>query len=748
MLFALVLSSLWAAAGAAPAANICASNATIGNSLLSVLNLTFPGLEAVAAAAARGDAGGACAALASYYASSNTSAWLRRPPPPPPSSRMAGGAVDAMVLHDIFYLAGVEATAHVPRNGDGGLDWLYRGPRDDYEFMNCLNRHDSFTQLLTAYFATGNSLYSAYFEALVSDWVLHNPCPGALAAPATPACAPQNVSGAPPCSWAAPPASQRCVPNPSGFVESPWRSLELGIRMLGAWPEAFFGFQGAANFSASGRALMLLGVGQHFGALAVDKTASGMANWALTQWQGLLTATVAFPELARAGELRALALAQLEAQLNLSFYPDGVETEQSSGYHMASAADFFDTFAMLARAGAPPPPPAYAAGVERMFAYGALSADPSGCLPRNGDTDVCDAGYSAAAAALFNRSDWTYAASAGARGAPAPSDALTGPSRVWPWSGQVVLRSGWGAGATWAWFDVGPYASSGHGDRDCLSLNLHARGAMLLVDAGRFAYVGSDLSGVLRREYQKYARAHNTLIFDGCDQLPVPAVARAPLAPGAVRLAPGADAAYGSFSAYDPACLKGGAATHTRGVWYQRAAAGDGDGDFLVVVDGVSVDRARGVEAFWHAHPNATQGILLAADSLAATVGGATARFEPTAAQACLVPARPAPGVQGAGAWASAAVAMGQARNDGRGLPWQGWFSGMYDDARAAPVATYAARVPAGRTAFAWLIVPTGARAPCAAHAAAIVGVARSGVVVQVSVGGAPSVNVSVAMEW
>ena len=575
--FAFALSFLWATA-AAPSANICASNSTIGTSILTVLNLTFPGLEAVAAAAARGDAGGACEALAAYYASSNTSAWLRRPPPPPPSSRMAGGAVDAMVLHDVFYLAGVGATARVPRNADGGLDWLYRGPRDDYEFLNCLNRHDSFTQLLAAFYATGNALYPAYFEALVSDWVLHNPCPGALTAPATPACFPQNVSGVP-CSWAAPPGSQRCVPNPSGFVESPWRSLELGIRMLGAWPEAFFGFQGAANFSTSGRALMLLGVGQHFAALAVDKTASGMANWAMTQWQGLVTATVAFPELARASELRALALAKLEAQLTLSVYPDGVETEQSSGYHMASAADFFDTFAMLARAGAPPPPPSFAAGVERMFAYGALSADASGCLPRNGDSDVCEAGYSAAAAALFNRSDWTYAASNGARGAPAPSDALTGPSRAWPWSGQVVLRSGWGAGGTWAWFDVGPYASSGHGDRDCLSLNLHARGAMLLVDAGRFAYVGSDLSGVLRREYQKYARAHNTLIFDGCDQLPVPAVATAPVPPGAVRLAPSADAAYGSFSAYDPACLgAGGGATHTRGVWYQRAAGGGSRG--------------------------------------------------------------------------------------------------------------------------------------------------------------------------
>jgi len=486
---------------------------------------------------------------------------------------------------------------------------------------------------------------------------------------------------------------------------------------------------------------MALAVGEHFGALAVDKCASGFANWYMTQWQGLVTATVAFPELAHADELRALALAKLEEQLVLNVYPDGVETEQSSGYHMATANDFLDTFSMLAQAGASPPPPTFSAGVERMFEYGAFSSDALGCLPRNGDSDVCEAGYSATAATLFNRSDWTFAHTNGASGTP-PDDAA-GPSRVWPWSGQVVFRSSWGRDATWAWFDVGPYASSGHGDRDRLSLNVHARGSMLLVDAGRFAYVGNDLSGVLRREYQKYARAHNTLTFDGCDQLPTPAVATAPLPPGAVRLAPAADAAWGNMSAYDAACLRGGGVTHTRGVWYARSpAGGDADGDFLVVVDAVNADRARGVQAYWHAHPNATRGIVLDASTLTATVGGATAAFAPTDAQACVVPARPRVG--GAAAWENATVVVGQVRDDKEGVPWQGWFSATYDAAHAAPAATYAARVGAGRTAFAWLIVPTAGRAACGAHSASIVGVAGDAVIVEVSVAGAPLVNVSV----
>lgn len=128
-----------AAAAAAAAANICGSNATIGAAVVAALNLTYPGLEAVAAAASRGDLGGACDALAAYYAASNTT-WWQRVPPVTPGSGMAGGAVDAIVLNDTFYLSGVTTRARVPRNADGGLDWLNKGPRVDVEFMNCLNR--------------------------------------------------------------------------------------------------------------------------------------------------------------------------------------------------------------------------------------------------------------------------------------------------------------------------------------------------------------------------------------------------------------------------------------------------------------------------------------------------------------------------------------------------------------------------------------------------------------------------------
>ena len=127
-------ASAAASASAAPT-NICGQNATVGGWVVSAFNLSYPGLEAVAAAAHKGDLNTACELIAEYYKTSDSGSWLRVPAPPP-SSKRAGGLPDE-ALDDVFYLSGVDLKTKVPRNADGGLDWYYKGPRDDPECMNC-----------------------------------------------------------------------------------------------------------------------------------------------------------------------------------------------------------------------------------------------------------------------------------------------------------------------------------------------------------------------------------------------------------------------------------------------------------------------------------------------------------------------------------------------------------------------------------------------------------------------------------
>ena len=124
-------------------------------------------------------------------------------------------------------------------------------------------------------------------------------------------------------------------------MESPWRSLEMGIRTQAPWPAAFFGFQHSPNFSTSARVLLVLGMGQHNAALASDggHPGAGVENWEMTQWTGLLSSCVTFPELLHCQQLLSLALEELAALLVTGVYEDGVETEQSSGYGMGTAAE-------------------------------------------------------------------------------------------------------------------------------------------------------------------------------------------------------------------------------------------------------------------------------------------------------------------------------------------------------------------------------------------------------------------------
>jgi len=722
-------------AAAAAAANICGANATLGAHVVSVLNLTFPGLGAVAAAAGRGDLGAACDALAGYYAAANTSAWLRRPLPPP-SSRRVGGAVDDVVYRDVYAEGGL-GSGRVPRNADGGLDWECRGPRDDPEFENVLNRHQTFPGVLDAWSATGNDDYAAWLDRTIVDWATHNPCPGGDLRKAAPKCYPVgDGSGSPACAWGARdgPGAQACAPS---YAESPWRLLEQGARFSTGgggppWPAAFFGLQRAANFSVSARALAVLVAGEHLASLVAAGTA-GVSNWAITQNTGLVTLALAFPELKGAAAARDAALANLLKLLSSGVYPDGVETEQASGYDINVANDFFNVLQLLATAGDASPPASFIAAAERMWTYGALVSDPAGCLPRNGDSDVCGSGYSDAAALYFNRPDWTFVHTNGRSGTVPASNATAGPSVAFPWAGQIVMRSGYGEGATWAWFDAGPYGSSIHGHRDKLAVNVHARGAMLLVDSGRFAYDGTDLPAILHVAYARNASAHNTLTVDGCDQAPEPAVAAAPLPADAVTLSPAFDEAFASMANYDKGCLVG-AATHSRAVRFVRAAGAGGgapdDGDYLVVVDVLASDRARSVQAHWHTHPHASAVELSNATGVA-RVGGARWEGEPSPAQVCLVPAT---GGATAG-WAGASVARGVKPPAG---PYQGWYSASYDDAQPASALVYAGAAggAGGAGVWAWLLVPSAAARDCAADAARVLAANATHVVVGVTLAG------------
>lgn len=661
------------------AVNVCSKYPQVGQAVLNSVNLSWPGLEAVQRAAAQGLQGNACTSLAAYYATGRSSAWLRVPPVRPGIGKAGGEADD--LLNDIFKFGGVATVAKVPRNADGGLDWYNKGPNLDVEFMNCLNRHDSFVQMLGAWRATGNPIYVKYFESLVKDWVLHLPCRAGVSRDHW------NTSG-----------SLEPCPMPFWGTESPWRSLETGIRTHDVWARAFFGFQQAEDFSIDARVLLLLGMSEHNAVL--HSYPSLTSNWAINQWAGLAMSCLAFPELMNAEALLQESQAELERLLNDVVYPDGMEDEQAFGYGMWTASDFLSNLQLLRIAGHELPQPSFTAHLEEMFHYGVMVSDQHGYAPRNGDADLGKSGWNQAAYDYFKRADWLYVHTNGREGS---KPAGASPSVMFPWGGHCVLKSGFDKAATWALFDVGP-SPGGHAHRAKLSLNVRANGSMLLVDSGRFAYSGNTLSHTLQAEYAHMTHAHNTLTIDGKSQQAAPKKATEPIPSSSWSFTEDRDSVVASMGLFENLT---GTAMHTRAVIYMR-------GRYFVVIDQVASDRARAVQATWHAHPNST--VARRGDG-AATVLGVSPETG-LATETCIdVILATGAGVDSV----NSKLVRGQ--NKSSQEPWQGWYSQTYDGAWPSPTLVYDFQTESGDSIFAWLLVP---RSTSEAGDAAILSVSAS----------------------
>ncbi|MEM9663812.1 MAG: heparinase II/III family protein, partial [Bacteroidota bacterium] len=119
--------------------------------LLEDLDLTRPDLAPVAAAEDEDDLEGAATALLAYYRGTPEAAWVGRDPlinNPIGYDRPVHN--DAMeVLRDTITLQGV--TGPIVRTEDGTIDWMSKGPRDDFQWRLFLNRHYAMMVLARTY---------------------------------------------------------------------------------------------------------------------------------------------------------------------------------------------------------------------------------------------------------------------------------------------------------------------------------------------------------------------------------------------------------------------------------------------------------------------------------------------------------------------------------------------------------------------------------------------------------------------
>jgi hypothetical protein len=584
-------------------------------------DLNNPGLEKVKSALEKNDKVKACEQLLSYYSKGSTAAYLRKDLPKATSKRSS--EADSIVNRIFTFY---NQPYRVAVDQEGHLDWACHGPADDIEWAWGLNRHFHINTLLSAYFSTGNIDYVKTIDRDIKDWVL----------------------------------SSLPYPAVKSSTEM-WRGLEVSFRVK-TWSSVFYSLIKSPCLSPATRLLILSSIPEH---AHYARNFHAQGNWLTMEMSGLATAATSWPEFKDSKGWLAYSDQAMTKSLGEQVYPDGVQTELTSSYHQVALSNFSQFMDICNNAGFPVSP-VFREQIIKMWNYIAYSIKPDGYGLLNNDADlVYNRERVIKASEVFGRKDWLYIASNGTKGVIPDGQ----PSVLFPWAGQMIMRSGYEKDAQYAFFDIGPWGT-GHQHNDKLNLTVSAYGRDILVDAGRFAYRGELASKF--RGYATGSAGHNVVIPDGKLQAPGQTLAKEPVNTMSYKIADDYVFASGSFDRYTG--LQG-RFEHNRSVLYIK-------GKFWVVLDKFTTDRPRTVDVLWHFHPDCR--VVTKNDEFLLT--------ENIRGNLLIVPA-------GNIGWEISLV-----KGDTVPSP-QGWYSREYNNAVPSTAGIYKSRIENSETAV-WILMP------------------------------------------
>lgn len=301
-----------------------------------------------------------------------------------------------------------------------------------------------------------------------------------------------------------------------------WYDMAVGLRAyrLGYLYQAA---DQAGLLDAAQKSALWASLQDHRVELAEDANIAFHNNHGYFQVAGQLALGRRFKDISHPmAELYAQGVHRLKRMLDQQFGPDGVHREHSPDYHRMVA----DTLLGLVRAGLVEDPELLARvdGIENALAW---FVTPVGTITNFGDSDSRKMIHSAEGASR----KWTTplmraVASNGAAGSGWPKGL-----RVFDESGYAIVRLPDPDARDDITRDsylaqTAAFHSRTHKHCDDLSFVWHERGQPLLVDAGRYGYIGKTETGSdlwqegfwysdPMRVFMESTRAHNTLEFDG-----------------------------------------------------------------------------------------------------------------------------------------------------------------------------------------------------------------------------------------
>lgn len=352
------------------------------------------------------------------------------------------------------------------------VDWQANPTFNGYEEWTWqLNRHNDIKLLAHEYRKTGEKRLAETAAELISSWMKQ---------------------------------ALRPEDNCAGYRTDCWRTIECGIRMGANWPYILFTFYNTEAFTDELLVDWYKSVWEHGRRLSRNHMTG---NWLIMEMNGLAQIGILYPQFCLSGQWLKQAYESLEEELDRQIYPDGFQYELATGYHDVVVRNY-QRMIEVARAFDSPVPEQIFGKLARACELEVKLMTPEGRVP-----DLNDGGRYEVRKVYENRlrilpdnkrMRWVT------EGEEAGKPDYT--SIALPWSGFLIMRTGWGAGDTWALLDAAPFGRA-HQHEDKLSLLFYANGKLLLTEGGNYAYDASEM-----RRYVLSTRSHNTVRVDGQDQ--------------------------------------------------------------------------------------------------------------------------------------------------------------------------------------------------------------------------------------
>lgn len=453
--------------------------------LFDEIDLDWPGLEKVKAAVEKEDYAAAKHEMAEYLRERKSPPQATEPPERMHSNRWhhpTDGNLTTVEVADKAVAGEIAVVKVWHKFPDGRIDWHFNATenRDDMpynqQWISQLQRMQHWRPMILAYEETGDEKYARAWVEQMRSWI--KDCP-------------------------------RLDAKFNAFPSFCWRTINVGIRMLGIWDQAFHAFLHSPSFTDEAMMDYLQSCIVHADHLRRNHTSDN--NWLAMEMNGLYTVAVTFPELKRAREWKDHAIEVMHAVMKEQFLPDGAQVELTPGYHGTTLGNAMSVPEKARRVGLfSELPEDFIAMAEKAYAYYMWLAGPEEYkTPHFNDSGGASAIHWCGKGLEYfpHRQDFRWMATEGKEGKEPDHT-----SHAFDWAGYFVMRSGWQPDANYLCFDAGPLGMS-HVHQDKLNVVAQAYGRRILYDNGGGEYEKSKW-----RYYSIDTFAHNTILVDGMPQ--------------------------------------------------------------------------------------------------------------------------------------------------------------------------------------------------------------------------------------